>query len=136
MRVLALVMLVLAAPVLASPARSSSPVSAAGGGLAFVSVGAGEVSGGYFAAVRAICERVNLVDRASLRCSPESTAGSIYNLFALRDGQLDIAMAQSDWHRHAWDGTAAFAARGPMPAVESTGLSVVGTECGGRTRPR
>ncbi len=121
MRVLALVMLVLAATALSSPARSSSPTSASasGGGLSFISVGAGEVSGGYFAAVRAICERVNLVDRASLRCSPESTAGSIYNLFALRYGQLDIAMAQSDWHRHAWDGTAAFAARGPTPTLRS-----------------
>ncbi len=104
MRVLALVMLILSTPAAA---------------LTFVSVGTGEVAGGYFAAVRAICERVNLVDRASLRCSPESTAGSIYNLSALRDGQLDIAMAQSDWQRHAWDGTAVFAARGKMPALRS-----------------
>lgn len=104
MRALALVILLLSSPA---------------GAMSFVSVGAGEVTGGYFAAIRAICERVNLVDRAALRCSPESTPGSIYNLSALREGQLDIAMAQSDWHRHALDGTAAFAAAGPMPALRS-----------------
>ncbi len=104
MRVLALVMLVLATPAAA---------------LELVSVGAGEVTGGYFAAARAMCERVNMVDRAALRCSPESTAGSIYNLSALRSGQLDMAMAQSDWHRNAWDGTAVFGDAGAMPALRS-----------------
>jgi TRAP transporter TAXI family solute receptor len=104
MRAVALVLLLLARPAVA---------------LEFVSVGTGEVTGAYFAAARAICERVNLADRTGLRCSPESTAGSIYNLTALRDGQLDMALAQSDWQRHAWNGTAAFAAAGPMPELRS-----------------
>jgi hypothetical protein len=85
--------------------------------LRLFSVGSGDLGGGYFAATRAICDVVNRAERKRLRCSPESTPGSLYNLVALDNGQLDFALVQSDWQQHALKGTSVFAARGPMPRL-------------------
>jgi TRAP transporter TAXI family solute receptor len=49
-----------------------------------------------------------------MRCSPEATPGSLYNLTSLRDGQLDFALTQSDWQEAAYQGTKFFARTGPM----------------------
>ena len=87
--------------------------------LRLFSVGSGDLDGGYFAATRAICEVVNRVERKQLRCSPESTPGSLYNLVALDNGQLDFALVQSDWQQHALEGTSAFASRRPMIRLRS-----------------
>jgi TRAP transporter TAXI family solute receptor len=106
MRALILVCLIAAA---ALPARA----------LTFLSMGTGDIDGGYYAVASAICERVNRTERGRLRCSPETTAGSLYNLAALRSGQIDIAIVQSDWQRHAYEGSSIFAEAGPMPALRS-----------------
>lgn len=81
--------------------------------------GAGDVAGGYYAAARAICETVNRNENGRLRCSPDPTPGSIYNLNALRNGELDFALVQSDWHRHAYLGTGQYANAGPMGNLRS-----------------
>src|SRR5262245_50930544 len=73
--------------------------------LQFLSVGSGNLDGGYFTATRAICEVLNRAERGRLRCSPESTPGSLYNLVALENGQIDFALVQSDLHKHAFNGT-------------------------------
>ena len=73
--------------------------------LRLFTLGSGEVGGGYFAAANAICELLNRERRGVLRCSPEATPGSIYNLAALRDRQLDFALVQSDWQRYAYEGS-------------------------------
>lgn len=104
-------------PLLALLALLALP--ARGDGLAFVSVGAGELGGGYYRTAAALCARVNRVEPARLRCSPEATAGSIYNLRALGSGQLDMAIAQSDWSLHARAGTSVFAGAGPAPALRA-----------------
>ena len=87
--------------------------------LRLFTLGSGEVGGGYFAAANAICESLNRERRGVLRCSPEATPGSIYNLAALRDRQLDFALVQSDWQRYAYEGTESFAAAGPMTDMRS-----------------
>jgi TRAP transporter TAXI family solute receptor len=87
--------------------------------LRLFTFGSGEVGGGYFTAATAICESVNRANRGLLRCSPESTPGSLYNLVALRNGQLDFALTQSDWQRAAYEGTGFFAASGPMVNLRS-----------------
>ena len=48
-----------------------------------------------------------------IRCSVESTGGSVYNLNAIRQGELDLAVAQSDWQYHAYNGTSQFKDDGP-----------------------
>jgi len=81
---------------------------------AFVSIGTGGVTGVYYAAGGAICRLVNK-DRArhGLRCTVESTGGSVYNLNMLRRGELDFGIVQSDWLYHARTGDSAFQPAGP-----------------------
>jgi TRAP transporter TAXI family solute receptor len=87
--------------------------------LRLFTLGSGDVGGGYYAAARAICGRLNRSENGGLRCSPEATPGSFYNLVALREGQLDFALVQSDWQRDAYEGSGAFADTGPMSDLRS-----------------
>lgn len=80
----------------------------------FITIGTGGVTGVYYPAGGAICRLVNRGRKEhGIRCSVESTGGSVYNLSALRSRELDIAVAQSDWQYHAYNGTGAFTEVGP-----------------------
>ncbi len=80
----------------------------------FVTIGTGGVTGVYYPAGGAICRLVNMERKDhGIRCSVESTGGSIYNLSAIRKNELDLAVAQSDWQYHAYNGTSEFKDAGP-----------------------
>lgn len=80
----------------------------------YITIGTGGVTGVYYPAGGAICRLVNRGRREhGIRCSVESTGGSVYNLNALRGGELDVAVAQSDWQYHSYMGTGPFADLGP-----------------------
>jgi hypothetical protein len=91
-----------------------------GGGTAmaanqqFISIGTGGVTGVYYPTGGAICRLVNK-DRKEhgIRCSAESTGGSIYNINTIRAGELEFGVAQSDWQYHAYHGTSKFEDQGP-----------------------
>ena len=79
----------------------------------FVSIGTGGVTGVYYPTGGAVCRLVNK-DRKShgIRCSAESTGGSVYNINTVRAGELEFGVAQSDWQYHAYRGTSKFADKG------------------------
>lgn len=86
----------------------------------FITIGTGGVTGVYYPTGGAICRLVNK-DRKShgIRCSVESTGGSIYNINTIRAGELDLAIAQSDWQHHAYNGTSLFEEKGPFKSLRS-----------------
>ncbi len=72
----------------------------------------GDVTGSYFPAGVALCRVVNEGRRAhGLRCSAEASAGSIANIEALRDGQADLALVQTDVLAAALAGSGPFEGR-------------------------
>jgi TRAP transporter TAXI family solute receptor len=77
-------------------------------------IGTAGVTGVYYPAGGAICRLVNR-SRAQrgITCSVESTEGSIANIEALRASELDMAIVQSDWQFHAYQGDGPFAQSGP-----------------------
>ncbi len=107
-RVLPALVLALAA---ATPARSED--------LTFFTIGAGPIGGGYYAAARAICEEIHARFPGKMRCSPDPTPGSVYNVVALAEGQIDFALVQSDTQHFAVSGTGPFAAAGPNGDLRS-----------------
>ncbi len=80
----------------------------------FTTIGTGGVTGVYYPTGGAICSLVNRGrSEHGIRCSAESTAGSIYNLNALAEGDLEFGVVQSDWQYHAYNGSDQFADQGP-----------------------
>lgn len=80
----------------------------------FITIGTGGVTGVYYPTGGAICRLVNKGRKAhGIRCSVESTGGSVYNLNTIRAGELDMGVAQSDWQYHAVHGTSKFTEVGP-----------------------
>ncbi len=86
----------------------------------FITIGTAGLSGVYYPVGGAICR---VVDRNrsehGIKCSVQSTGGSIENLNNIRQGELDMAFAQSDWHSAAYLGTGVFADQGPNKDLRS-----------------
>jgi len=80
----------------------------------FMTIGTGGVTGVYYASGGAICRLVNK-DRAKhgIRCSVESTGGSVFNVNTIKAGELDLGFAQSDVQFNATKGLGAFKDAGP-----------------------
>ena len=74
-----------------------------------VSVGTASVTGVYYPAGGAFCRLVNRGRKEhNIRCVVESTGGSINNLEAMRKGDLDMGIIQSDLLYYAYTGTGIF----------------------------
>ena len=79
----------------------------------FISIGTGGVTGVYYPTGGAICRLVNKNRKEhGIRCSVESTGGSIYNINTVRAGELEFGVVQSDWQYHAYNGTSKFKDKG------------------------
>ena len=63
----------------------------------FITIGTGGVTGTYYPTGGAICKFVNQYKKDSkIRCSVESTDGSLYNINGIKNGELDFGIVQSD----------------------------------------
>ena len=72
----------------------------------FITIGTGGVTGVYYPTGGAICRLVNKGRKEhGVRCSVESTGGSVYNINTIREGELEFGVAQSDWQYHAYNGS-------------------------------
>ena len=86
----------------------------------FISIGTGGVTGVYYPTGGAICRLVNkLRKKTGIRCSAESTGGSIYNINTIRSGELEFGVAQSDWQYHAYNGTSKFKDKGKFDKLRA-----------------
>ncbi|MFP5406489.1 MAG: TAXI family TRAP transporter solute-binding subunit, partial [Gammaproteobacteria bacterium] len=109
--------LVAAAGAILSAFAFSAPAAAA---QQFITIGTGGVTGVYYAAGGAICRLVNK-DRAKhgLRCSVESTGGSVFNVNTIKAGELDLGFVQSDVQYNAMKGVGQFKDAGAYPDLRA-----------------
>jgi len=75
----------------------------------FITIGTGGQTGVYFVVGQSICRLVNrgTADH-NLKCTAPSTGGSIANINAIKAGDMDMGVAQSDWQFHAFNGSSQF----------------------------
>lgn len=86
----------------------------------FITIGTGGVTGVYYPSGGAICRLVNKGKKDhGIRCTVESTGGSIYNLNTIRAGELDVGVVQSDWQYHALKGTSKFEDKGAFKGLRA-----------------
>lgn len=86
----------------------------------FVTVGTGGQTGVYYVVGQSICKLVNRDSKkTNLKCTAPSTGGSIANINAIKGGDMDMGVAQSDWQFHGLNGTSKFAESGAFPALRS-----------------
>lgn len=86
----------------------------------FITIGTGGVTGVYYPTGGAICRLVNKGRKDhGIRCSVESTGGSVYNTRTIRQGELDFGIVQSDVQAAGLNGTEAFADDGPYPDLRA-----------------
>ncbi|MFT6676040.1 MAG: TRAP transporter TAXI family solute receptor [Sulfitobacter sp.] len=86
----------------------------------FITIGTGGVTGVYYPTGGAICRLVNKGRKEhGIRCSVESTGGSVYNINTIREGELEFGVAQSDWQYHAYNGTSKFSDAGPFEGLRA-----------------
>jgi TRAP transporter TAXI family solute receptor len=86
----------------------------------FVTIGTGGVTGVYYPTGGSICRLVNKGRKQhGVRCTVESTGGSIYNINTIRGGELDMGIVQSDWQYHAYNGTSKFKDAGAFKGLRA-----------------
>lgn len=86
----------------------------------FVTVGTGGQTGVYYVVGQSICKLVNRdTKKTNLKCTAPSTGGSIANINAIKGGDMDMGVAQSDWQFHGLNGTSKFEESGAFPQMRA-----------------
>lgn len=75
----------------------------------FITIGTGGQTGVYYVVGQSICRLVNRgTAEHNIKCTAPSTGGSIDNINAIKNGDRQMGVAQSDWQFHAYNGTSQF----------------------------
>ncbi len=71
----------------------------------FITIGTGGQTGVYYVVGQSICRLVNRgSDEHGLKCTAPSTGGSVANINAIKAGDQDMGVAQSDQQYYAYNG--------------------------------
>lgn len=86
-----------------------------------IKIGAGIAREGiYYPASNALCRFINRGHKNhNIKCNALSTRGSIHNLSAIRNDEIDVAVVQSDWHYYAYNGGNIFKKQQPFTNLRS-----------------
>jgi TRAP transporter TAXI family solute receptor len=85
----------------------------------FITIGTGGVTGTYYPTGGAICRMMNKLKKTThIRCSVESTGGSVYNVNSINANELDFGISQSDTAFQAYNGQGKFQAH-PVKGLRS-----------------
>ena len=86
----------------------------------FITIGTGGQTGVYYVVGQSICK---LVNRGSgdhgLKCTAPSTGGSVANINAIKAGDQDMGVAQSDQQYYGYNGLNAFADGGAIESLRA-----------------
>lgn len=86
----------------------------------YIGIATGSITGVYYPTGGAICRLVNRGRKEhGIRCSVESTGGSVANINAVRNGDIEFGIVQSDWHYHSYHGTGFFGDQTPFEGLRS-----------------
>ncbi len=81
----------------------------------FATIGTGGITGVYYPTGGAISKMINKKRKIyGVRCTVESTAGSVFNVNAVMSGDLDFGIVQSDRQYQAVNGKAEWKEAGPQ----------------------
>lgn len=114
---------------LACAALSSTPAIAQQN---FITIGTGGQTGVYYVVGQSMCRLVNRnTSTHGIRCNAPSSGGSVANVNAIRGGEMDMGVVQSDIQYKAYEGIENFADAGAfsdmraMFALHSEPLTIV-----------
>lgn len=86
----------------------------------FITIGTGGQTGVYYVVGQSICQLVNRGQKDhGIRCTAPATGGSVANLNAIRAGDQDLGIVQSDQQYKAMKGEESFADAGPNAALRA-----------------
>jgi TRAP transporter TAXI family solute receptor len=86
----------------------------------YVTIGTGGQTGVYYVVGQSICKLVNRGQKEhDIKCTAPSTGGSVANLNAIRAGEQDMGLAQSDQQYKALKGQGDFESAGPFEGLRA-----------------
>ena len=86
----------------------------------FVTIGTAGQTGIYYVVGQSICKLLNRNTKDhGYRCTAPATGGSIANLNAIANGEMNFGTVQSDWQYHALNGSSVFDEFGPNDKLRS-----------------
>jgi uncharacterized protein len=90
---------------LLAAAAVAATTTAASAQETFITIGTGGQTGVYYVVGQSICRLVNRgQSEHNLSCTAPSTGGSVANINAIKAGDMDMGVAQSDQQHYAYNG--------------------------------